>query len=325
MNVTPDPVNPPTSDPTPALPAPVPGTQPIAAPAIRPPSPEQFHAWLTAHPLSPPARGVWVGPVTVLLLGLIASLVIPGPTGLLLPWIALMGVVGWLRWRTMQSRELEGYTGGLTELAVLRRPGDALRRGWVVLPRLTQRPALHGRTVAVMSQCLAELGQYDAAVVGYDHVLSLLPPSHPAKPQLGLDRTVSCLMSERLTEAEDGLSRMRELEVEGPRALRANYRFARLLQAFMLHRDAEAVEWDASGDLLTELRPLGIEAGYGHALLALCHHRFSQREHEDEACRHEARARSAVWWGTAQQLLPVERLAARFPEVDALTEGDRDE
>ncbi len=111
----------------------------------------------------------------------------------------------------------------------------------------------------------------------------------------------------------------------------AGFRLARLIQDVRTHHFADALE--TSDELIDELRPLGVEAGYGMALMALCYHQHHRRQAEhtdtdtdaasagtggapDTAGPSDAVAR---WWQRATLLLPAPVLVDRFPELKVLT------
>src|SRR5690606_10485087 len=103
-----------------------------------------------------------------------------------------------------------------------------------------------------------------------DRLLDMLPQDHPGAIHLRIHRAIAALSAERLLDADEALRRLRNVTSDYARTpLAALYRFAELIQIVRTgHYDDALHEADT---LLDALRPLGIEAGYGHALLALCY------------------------------------------------------
>ena len=155
---------------------------------------------------------------------------------------------------------------------------------------------------------------YGAAIVGYDSLLEHLPNDHPGAIQLRAHRALAALHSDRLADADDTLRQMRShVEPYANTPIGATYRLAELTQAVRTHHYSDPLE--RAEHMLDDLRPLGVEAGYGHALLALCHQ-------EDRASRDEHARREAVrrWWESATLLLPEAALLDRYPELRVLSQ-----
>jgi hypothetical protein len=70
---------------------------------------------------------------------------------------------------------------------------------------------------------------------------------------------------------------------------------------------ADAVE--GCDGLLDELRPLGVDAGYGHALVALAYHHLAGAAAGEQA---------ALWWSRATLLVAAPALLDRFAELRPL-------
>lgn len=272
-----------------------------------PPNPEQVANHLAEHP--PRGASLWWRrvPLIVLAVMILIVLVVPGPIGLVLPWLALVGLMAWVTWRTRTARRLERESAALRDLAMLRRFPDALRRAWRLLPDVVAQPMLHARTVTVLAHCLDQLQAYESAIAGYDFLAQHLPDEHPGTMHVKVQRAICSLYAEQLVDADDALRALRgSIEPFAGTPLSAAYRYARLIQDVRTHHDRDAIE-EADG-LVDELRPLGVEAGYGHALMALCYHRTDT---DAEAGKH--------WWANATALLPTETLLRRFPELQVMT------
>ncbi len=122
-----------------------------------------------------------------------------------------------------------------------------------------------------------------------------------------MQRAIASLFTHQLSDADDALRRLRgPVEALAQTPIDASYRFALLFQSVQTAHYAEAI--DESDGLLEALRPMGVEAGYGHALLAWC---FAQRNDADRDDASHARS----WWQRATTLMPASALYARFPEI----------
>jgi tetratricopeptide (TPR) repeat protein len=285
-----------------------------APPGFSPPTPDQLAEHLDQYPpRAVSGWGVWgpVGGVAILaMLGLAAG----GPLALLLPWAAVLGLLLYLSYRVRRSRDLEAQTSAAQELAMLRQFPEALRTAWRLLPQLSQYPLLHARVVALMAHCLDQVKQYEAALVGYDYLIEHLPADNPGVVQLRVQRTLAALQSDRLTEADDALRRLRGvIDRYAGSAIAGGYRLAQLLQQVRTHHFADVVADADADDPLEALRPLGVEAGYGHAMIALAYRQAPQLAPE------RAREAADLWWSRATLLLPEATLVDRFPDLRPLT------
>lgn len=272
-----------------------------------PPTAEALEAHLDAHPAEPPSPWVRRMPLIVLVVVVVLALTLGGPAAWLLPWIAFVGLIVYGGQRMRAVRRFDRRLTRAQELAMLRHHRPALRSAWRIIPELENHPAQQHRAVAVIAHVLDDLGAYDAAMVAYDRLLEDLPDGHPGAVHLKVQRVIAALSTHRLSDADDGLRRLRgTVEPFEKSPIGAAYRFALLYQSVQTAHYAEAIE--ESAGLVEALRPLGVEAGYGHALLAWC---FGQRN--DEAAGDAAQA--ALWWRRATTLLPAAAIAARFPEM----------
>lgn len=282
-----------------------------------PPSPEQFESHLATHPVNPPTKWQLRAPLLVAAALLVISILTTSPASAILPWIGLAWLFGhnWVRAR--RAMKLEARVRSSQEVAMMRRYPQALRQAWRILPQATPSPALHSQTVGMIAHCLDSLGCYDAAIVGYDYLLERLPPGEPIAVHLGVSRANAALGAERLSDADDSIRRLRgAVEPYKDTSIGAAYRLAQLAQHVRTHHFAEGAS--ENDDLLDALRPLGIEAGYGHALMALCH--YHGRGHESEQVATDAIDHAKRWWNRATLLLPEDTLIQRYPELTPLTE-----
>lgn len=269
-----------------------------------PPTPEQVEHWIADHPLQPPSSWAAVLPLLVLGGALVLVLILPPPLSWILPWLALGAVIVMAHTRGRRGRQLERRATNLHELAMLRHFAPALRRAWDLLPEVTTHPGMHSRIIAVVGHCLDQLRCYESAIAAYDHLARVLPDDHPANLQAQVDRAMAQLAADHLSDADDALRRLRPRveRAEAP-GLMAGFTLAQLAQHVSTNHFADGIHL---GEKLTEtLRPLGVDAGYGHALLALCHHHTGS----DEA---------GEAWRRATTLLPARQLVYRFPQLAVL-------
>ncbi len=284
-----------------------------------PPSSEQFDAHLQAHPPNPPSKWQRRAPLLIAagLLGI--SLATSGLASALLPWVGLAWLMGHNWVRTQRALSLEARVRRTQETAMQRRYPQALREAWRVLPLTTPAPALHSQTVAMISHCLDSLNCFDAAIVGYDYLLDRLPSGEPITTHIGVSRANAALGADRLSDADDSIRRLRGAVEQYPdTTISAAYRLAQLAQQVRTHHFAEGA--GENGDLIEALRPLGVEAGYGHALLALCHYKQHESSEANDTQTFPALDLARDWWANATMLLPANSLIQRYPELKPLTE-----
>lgn len=281
------------------------------------PTVEQVTDHLEQHPPTGPSRLSAWGPL--LILGTVALLALASNDARMqwLAWLALGGVVLFWAVRMKRMRDLDRMVVQVQELGMRRYYPQSLRLAWQLLPRLSVIPQLHGRVVAFMAMCLDHLMAYDAAIASYSYLIDRLPGEHPTRVHLQLQRTIAQLANDQLADADDAIRRLRGVIVEQPGTPAfALYRFAQVYQNVRTFHYEEATRLDA--DLLQTLRPLGVEAGYGHALMALSHLQLAMRDaaEQPEAHRDEAR----TWWSRATLLLPQDTLTTRYRELQPLLE-----
>jgi hypothetical protein len=282
-----------------------------------PPSPEQFEEHLRSHPPNPPSKWQMRAPLLVAAVLLGMSLALTGPVAALLPWTALAWLFGHNWVRAQRATRLEAQVRKSQEIAMLRRYPQSLREAWRILPQATPSPALHSQTVAMIAHCLDSLCCYDAAIVGYEYLLERLPPGEPIAVHIGVSRANAALGAERLSDADDSIRRLRgAVEQFKDTTIGAAYRLAQLAQQVRTHHFAEGA--GENGDLLEALRPLGVEAGYGHALMALCHYHL--RNNGEDTNTDMSPDTAMLWWDRATLLLPPTTLLQRYPELAPLTE-----
>jgi hypothetical protein len=204
----------------------------------------------------------------------------------------------------------------IQEMTLLRRHVEALRRAWKLLTQVQVYPLMHARTVTVLAHCLDELGAYESAVVAYSYLVDHMPEEHPGYALARVQRAVASLQCDHLADADDDLRAMRSTaEAAAGSPIAAAWRFAQLAQDVRTNHHADAAQ--RADTLVDDLRPLGVEAGYGYALMALCCRTTAERSPDDAPRVRELATR---FWDYATTLLPARDLAQRFPEVGPLME-----
>ena len=277
-----------------------------------PPTPEALEVHLDQHAAVPPSPWVRRAPLIALGVVILLALLLPGPAAWVLPWFAFVGLIIYGRQKILSLRRFEKRLARAQELVMLRHHRPALRSAWRLIPELVNHPAQQHRAVAVLAHALDDVGAYETAIVAYDRLLDDLPSDHPGATHLKVQRAIASLFTHQLSDADDALRRLRgPVEPLAQTPVGAAYRFALLFQSVQTAHYAEAIE--ESDGLVEALRPLGVEAGYGHALLAWCFAQRNDPEHDDAA-----QARS--WWKRATALLPASALRARFPELHTIAE-----
>jgi len=244
---------------------------------------------------------------------ILAAVMLGGSAAWALPWAGFIGLVVYGSRRVRALRRLERRVVRAHELALLRHHRLALRSVWRLIPDLVQHPALHHRAVVVLAQTLSNVGAFDATIVVYDHLLGDLPDGHPGAVHLKVHRAIAALHTDRLSDADEALRRLRgPMESFEGTPTDAAYRFALLFQSVCTAHYAEAIE--ESDGLLDTLRPMGAEAGYGHALLAWCYQQRNDHDHDDAG-------QAKRWWQRATTLLPTAALTARFPQIRGMDDA----
>ena len=250
--------------------------------------------------------------------GVLMVLALLQPALAILPVMAMVALVVYVSGKTRAAQELGQRVTRAWEMAMIRRYRDALGEAWRLLPACRNNPELHGRVVTIIAHILGEMRSDDAADIAYTYLLDRLPKDHPLALRLRLQRAIVALSTDRLADADDELRRLRgQAETAKDPSLNGVYTLARLLQDVRTGHYADAVnQADATAEAL---KPLGVEAGYGYALLGLCNHMLGQRTGESETQMSGIYALQAkLWWDRATILIPPAALLFRFPELEAL-------
>lgn len=292
-----------------------------------PPSTQQVDQWLRRHPPAAPSRLVALLPlVGLFVLIILLQIASPNLMLMLIPWLILGGLIGHRVWQAYRLKDLETRVNHAATLTMLRCHAEALRLAWRTLPLATQTPELHGRLVAQLAHNLDQVSANEQAIIAYSYLLEHMPPEHPGAVQVRIHRALAQLANEQLADADEALRKLRgSVENYKNTPLAALYRLASLTQQVRTLHFADAVTCAPS--LIDDLRPLGVSAGFGYALLAWSYHNLSAaqppidtaRDYTTEAAPTIDHARHARdWWHRATLLLPIQTLTERYKELTPL-------
>lgn len=317
------------------------------ADGFRPPSVEQVERLLERCQPQPPSKlTAWL-PAGLLILLLMVVLQSPQSTGLVAAWMLLGIWLAYSMWTARRRLDLERRSARVQESAMLRRFPQALRETWSLLPQLRTRGDLHGRIVAAMGHSLEQVGAWDAALAAYDFLIRRVPADHPGARPIRMQRVFALLAVDRLADADDELRRLRDVADDPtPSMLSASLTLAQLWQMVATNHFDDAASLRER--LVERLRPLGIDAGHGYALMAHAMRQLAWREpspvEHDQAYRvdhpapaaqadaqefkqaqqeaqQEAATDAAIWWRRATLLLPPESLVDRMPFLASTAEA----
>lgn len=290
-----------------------------------PPTAEQLSQHLAQHPAVQAGGWQQRGPILmVIAVAGLALLMIGQPGFALLPLLGLLALMAYLSGQARNAAQLQTRAVRAWELAMIRRYREALGQAWDLLPACRTKPELHGRALTVIAHVLSELGRDEAAEVAYAYLMDRLPPDHPLALRLKLQRAIAALTGGRLADGDDALRKLRG-QAEGSKdtSLAAAFRMARLVQDVQTGHYADAVAEAQSTE--RALVPLGVESGYGYALLALCCHQLAEHAaHEDDDKRADLANLAQQLWGKATLLIPASALVYRYPALQPLMANQED-
>ena len=233
-----------------------------------PPSPQQVRDYLEAFPASGAPGWVTWTPLALLMGAMLLAMSHASAVAQLAPWAALGLLYFIVAARVKRMRLLEKQVNRVQEMALTRRTRAAFDEAWSLLPQLAISPELHSRTVAFLGHLLDQLKAHESGIVAFDFLIDRLPAEHPASVQLRVHRAICQLACDRLADADDAIRRLRMLqEPVGASPTHAAYHYAVLVQCVRTRNYDDAVKRGDS--LIDALRPLGVDAGYGYALMAL--------------------------------------------------------
>ncbi|MAG17035.1 MAG: hypothetical protein CMJ21_03095 [Phycisphaerae bacterium] len=298
--------------------------------SFEPPEPQQVREYLDAHPPRSPSR--WAAWAPLMAVGFVVSIAwqIDAGWANVLPWLVVLGVIVVSEMRVRRVARLTDELAHAQELALQHQWLPTLQLAWRLVPALSGMPQLHGRSVALIAHVFDRLRCYESALAAYDFLLQRMPAEHPAAVHLRVQRAITLMINDQLVDADDALRRLRgDIELLGDAGASAAYRLAQLVQEVLTFHYDHAVA--CADELLDALRPLGIEAGYGHALVALSWLNVARSQHGADrdatndqstsglsSTAEHAYAQAAKWWSTATLLMPVSQLIDRFAPLRAL-------
>lgn len=231
----------------------------------------------------------------------------------LLIWLVLIGLFVAAMVRARSARQIEKTLANVQEFTLRRNHSQALRVVWQLIPQLDTQPQLHAKAVALLAHNLQQVRASDAAVVAFGQVISKLPEDHPASLQLRVERVMSLLACDQLTDADNSLRRLRYVLDKFPGTIiSAGFCLGELYQQVRTNHFQDLL--DNTTGVMDKLRPLGIDAAPGYAMIALAC--FAMR-HTDE----KLLAQATIWWDRASLLQAPEALAGRFEELKAIAQG----
>ncbi len=264
-----------------------------------PPTPQQVRTILDRYPPRPPSKLVAWLPIIALGVALYAAVTVTHNWIAILPWLTVGGVFIALGIQVYKARSLETQLTQAQQLAMMRNHTQALRKAWRLLPSLTTFPPMYHRTVAVIAYCLDQMNAHDSALVAYDDLSEHVSTQDPVSLQLRVQRAILLLATDRLTDADDALRQLRgRVEPMTHTSVAASFHLASLIQQVRTNHWQDAASHDPD-KLIDTMRPLGIEAGYAYALVALSHHMIGP-PHD-----HAIQQKTSFWWSRATLLLPV--------------------
>ena len=268
----------------------------------------------------PRVVSVWVArlPMIVMIALVGVILVTDNEVAVMLPWLAFMGIMVWTILNVKRAKKAEARTNQLSELAMQRRYVQAIREAWVFLSERSVRgnPVLYIRVLSVIGHCLHEVGSYEAGTEVYNYMIEHVPSGNAQAMQMKAYRAIAWLMDDQLADADDAIRGLRHVREDYKNTvLSASVFFAELLQCVKTNSFEEGIGMAEKG--LEELRPMGIEAGYGHGLIALCYVKHGEfgGEWKDE---HENGVK--LWWERAKCLIEEKYLLRKLPELGAVVE-----
>lgn len=266
------------------------------------PTPQQVAEHLSAtRPEAKPNRTLWllIGATGLMVLALTAG---PSPISILLPWVLLMALAGYVLYQRSAAGAAQRAVRRVGELTMLRHHDAGLRDAWKSLGELRKHPGLYVQAALLLSANLMATRRHEAALAAQDQLLETVPPDHPVARVVAMQRVMSLLHEERLADADAALRRS-DPGNTAPLG-RAMSAFARLYQSMRTNQFDQIVE--SPERLPQQLRPLGLDAGYGYGMVAAAMHAHGRH---DEAAR---------WWKLATLLLPASTIMNAIEETRPL-------
>ena len=275
---------------------------------FKPPTVQQVRNHLQRNQPRDPSKWALWGPLLLMVIAFVIAAMWNTAAAWALPWLVVIGTVVFMSMRVRRFRQLDEQVHRVQELGLRRNASQSLRLAWRLLPQVNELPMLHGRIVAFIAHNLDMLKCYDQALVAYDYLIKRLPHDHPGAVPIKIHRTMALLANDQLADADDALRNLRNVaDMFAHSVVGAAYHMAKLLQLVRTNHFEDAVSM--ADNLVEQLRPLGVDAAYGHALMALsCQKLYDLKQQGDvgEGLR---------WWSRATLLIPPGGRVERYPEL----------
>lgn len=243
----------------------------------------------------------------VLAAGLVVLFMTPATTlGSFVPWAMLAAMFIWIANKRRDLLLAQQGVRQVQELTALRRPMDAIQVAWHLLPNLAKYPDMFVQGVMLLGSNLMAVRAWDPAIEAQSFLLEHVPAEHPTGRMIRAQRLLALLHDERLADADAQLRNLQRVQLDPIAA--SLTQLAQLYQQVKTHHDVDAIASFADSDPQRVFAPLGTEAGYGYAMLALAAYRTQQHD------------MAAVWWRRATLLIPPHDLELDLPELATLRE-----
>lgn len=278
-----------------------------------PPTPDQVTSYLARHFVTGPSR--WVTWLPAMLLGAAVLLAFSWSNHALtlLIWVLLVGVFVSTMVRANAIKHVEKQLSNVQEFTLRRNHTQALRVVWKLIPQLRALPQMHAKAVALLAHNLQFVRAYDASAVAFGHVIDKLPEEHPAAIQLRVEQVMTLLASDQLTDADNTLRRLRYVLDKFPgTVISAGYTLGELYQRVRTNHFQDIL--DSRAGVTERLRPLGIDAAAGYAMIALAC--FHMRQTDAQLL-----SQATLWWDRACLLMSPQAMVGRFEELAAIQRG----
>ncbi len=284
-----------------------------------PPSPQQVRRHLDRYPARGPSSLVVGLPMMLFIASMLVILCVNNSAAVALALLMMVAFSAFQLWRRRWERGLQSASHGQAqELASVRHWSQSLRIAWRSLPSLEQLSGTPtARTIAVMAHDLDQLKAYESAITAYDFLIDHLPAQHVGSIQFRIQRALAQFALDRLTDADQTLRRLRgQIENYRGTPAAALYRLAMLVQEVRTNHYADAIA--GADNLLDELRPLGVESGYGYCALPAAMSYAHVDPHPRNANKVSRLQPNLVVAGHAAPK-PVTTLVDRFPDLEFMT------
>lgn len=280
---------------------------------FKPPTSSQVTDYLTRHFVTGPSRWVVWLPAMLLVAAVMLALTWTNPALTLLIWLVLIGLFVSAMVRARSMKQMEQSLASVQEFTLRRNHMQALRVVWRLIPQLRAQPQMHAKAVALLAHNLGHVQAYDASAIAFDHVIDKLPEDHPASVQLRVEQVMALLACDQLTDADRSLRRLRYVLDKFPNSvISAGFSLGELYQQVRTNHFQDIL--DNTAGVMDRLRPLGIDAAPGYAMIALaCFH----MRHTDAQLLTQA----GTWWERASLLMAPAAMAERFEELATIQHG----